>query len=571
MSKVRGAVAAEKIKRVLRSTFGLARLRDGQEAVIARVLAGQSTLALMPTGAGKSLCYQLPAMLMSGRTLVISPLIALMKDQCDSLRDLGIAAIQHHSGLTAAELELARKGLADGTARIVFTTPEQLLNPAFMQDLMACPVSLLVVDEAHCLSQWGFDFRPAFLEIGGALQVLGRPPVLALTATATDTVVDDIAELLSIPRAGVISIDPFRPNLHYRAEHFSRAEDKMARLVALARDSAGSGLVYCATVKSAELVHQALVVAGENAGLYHGRLGAAKRHAAQDAFMDGSVRVMVATNAFGLGIDKPDIRFVIHHQVPAGLDAYCQESGRAGRDGLPADCTLLFVDADRNVQQFFLAGRYPALQDFQRVVTALRDAQARGEHGDVDALAAQPGSRRKSTVAAHLLRQHGLVTTDPAGRWTACDAAFDPGTLQSLALACEEKAARDQAGLEQMIAYSQSGRCRWRLLLDHLGGTPLTERCGTCDNCLRLAAHEADRAAVVDAAQPDIASSRPGFVVGQRVRTRRHGPADVVATDALSVTVRFENGQTRSFLPQFLSAMKLRRPAGAERAPVVPA
>jgi len=552
MSRTRCAVAPEKIKRVLRGTFGLTRLRDGQEAVIARVLAGLSTLALMPTGAGKSLCYQLPAMLMEGRTLVISPLIALMKDQCDSLRDLGIAAIELHSGLSAAELDLSRVALADGSARIVFTTPEQLLNAEFISELTVRPVSLLVVDESHCLSQWGFDFRPAFLEIGAARESLGRPPVLALTATATDAVVDDITELLSIPRAGVIGIDPYRPNLRYRAEHFSRAEDKMARLVALVSASEGAGLVYCATVKAAELVHEALISAGENAGLYHGRLSSTKRHAAQDALMEGKVRVVVATNAFGLGIDKPDIRFVIHHQVPAGLDAYCQESGRAGRDGLPADCTLLFVDADRSVQQFFLSGRYPSLHDFQRVIAALRSAPDGDRGWDVDTLSEHIGNRRKSTVAVHMLRQQGLLSLDAQDRLHLCDATSDTQGLQTLATACEAKAVRDQTMLEQMIAYAQSGRCRWQLLLDHLGGTPMTERCGTCDNCLRLAAHETERAiAPLSSERPD-APTRPGFAVGQRVRTRRHGHADVIATDALSVTVRFDNGLTRCFQPEFL-------------------
>lgn len=555
MSKTRVAVPPEKIRRVLRGTFGLSQLREGQEAVIARVLAGLSTLALMPTGAGKSLCYQLPAMLMGGRTLVISPLIALMKDQCDSLRELGIAAVSLNSGVPAAQLEEARRAMADGTARIVFTTPEQMVNPMFVEQLTSSPIALLVLDEAHCLSQWGFDFRPAFLEIGGMLGSLGNSPVLALTATATESVVDDITTMLSIPRAGVISVDPFRPNLHYRAEHFSRAEDKQARLTALVVASRGTGLVYCATVKSAELVHDALVAVGENVGLYHGRLSASKRLEAQDAFMDGAVRVMVATNAFGLGIDKPDIRFVIHHQVPAGLDAYCQESGRAGRDGAVAECTLLFVDADRSVQSFFLGGRYPDIADLREVLSALAKSPD-GTGLDGEALAERVGGRRKLIVASHLLRLHGFIAADASGRLRPGEAAADPVALASVVHECEQKAVQDRAMLEQMIAYAQSGQCRWRLLLDHLGGAPLTERCNTCDNCLRLARHETQclpsQANAEHVAPPE--SSR--FAIGQRVRTRRHGQAEVVACDALSVTVLFGNGQTRCFQPQFLRPTK---------------
>jgi ATP-dependent DNA helicase RecQ len=273
--RARRAVPPAQIRRTLKRVFGLRELREGQEAVIARVLAGLPTLALMPTGAGKSLCYQLPAVLIDGRTLVISPLIALMKDQCDALTDYGIDAVALHSGLSTSEAAQARQQIEDGRARIVFTTPEQLANPELVDALHSRPVELLVVDEAHCLSQWGFDFRPAFLEIGAAIESLGRPTVLALTATATPPVVDDIAEILAIPRDGIVGTGSYRPNLHYRAEHFSRAEDKQARVVERVAATAGAGLVYVATVKAAEELHAALVSTGEAAGLYHGRLSAA--------------------------------------------------------------------------------------------------------------------------------------------------------------------------------------------------------------------------------------------------------------------------------------------------------
>ncbi len=547
------------IRRTLRRVFGLQELRDGQEAVIARVLAGLPTLALMPTGAGKSLCYQLPAVLIAGRTLVISPLIALMKDQCDALAEFGIEAVALHSGLSASELAAAREAIDRGRARIVFCTPEQLSNPEFIAALAARPVELLVVDEAHCLSQWGFDFRPAFLEIGAAVEALGRPTVLALTATATPPVVDDIAGILSIPREGILGTGSYRPNLHYRAEHFSRADDKQSRVLELVAATPGTGLVYVATVKAAEDLHAALAAAGESVGLYHGRLTAAKRHAAQDAFMDGDVRVMVATNAFGLGIDKPDIRFVIHFQLPSGLDAYCQESGRAGRDGEPADCTLLHVEHDRAVQQFFLAGRYPQLNDFQAVVNALGEPPPQEPGWTTGLLAERLGQRRKVAVVVNLLRSEGLLEADRDGRLRLRGDASSGDRLEALAQACAARSSRDRDMLERMVAYAQSGQCRWRLLLDYLEGAAPDEACGTCDNCLRLAAHQAQQR---QPAEPEAAPAQEppaiGFPPGTRVRTRRHGPASVVEADALGVTVEFANGQRRPFLPQYLTALPAR-------------
>jgi ATP-dependent DNA helicase RecQ len=350
------------VLRTLRRVFGLRRLRPGQDRVISRVLAGQDTLAVMPTGAGKSLCYQLPSLHLKGTTLVVSPLIALMKDQAERLEDAGISAEQMHSAQPQRDQDAAMERIAGERSDVVLATPERLADAEFLATLQRQRIALVVVDEAHCISRWGHDFRPAFLEIGAALQALGHPPVLGLTATATDDVIDDIRRQLGRPAMEVVQTSLYRPNLRLQVAQCVNEEEKLGHLLAALRKAEGNGIVYCTTVKASEALHRRLEEAGESVALYHGRMRAADRHASQDRFMSGQARVMVATNAFGMGIDKPDIRFVLHYQLPSSLEDYYHEAGRAGRDGAPADCALLFWRRDKHVQQFFLAQRRSAQQ-----------------------------------------------------------------------------------------------------------------------------------------------------------------------------------------------------------------
>jgi ATP-dependent DNA helicase RecQ len=562
------AAGPRRTRSVLRDTFGMDRLRPGQARVIERVLAGQSTLAVMPTGAGKSLCYQLPALLLPGRTVVVSPLIALMKDQCESLRARGIAAVQVNSAIGNEEERAAVQAVADGSARIVMTTPERLAEPAFLDLLLAHPVSLLAVDEAHCISQWGHDFRPAFLEIAHVLQRMDKPVVLALTATAAGQVAEDIRQQLGIPEDGLLNTSAYRANLDLRVLAVAREADKLAQALKLVRATEGSGIVYTATVKAAQAAHAALQEAGEPAGLYHGKLPPAERTQAQDAFMGGRCRVMVATNAFGLGIDKPDIRFVLHYQLPASLEAYYQEAGRAGRDAEPARCTLLFLRGDKAIQQFFMAGRYPGEDDAAAIVHALREPPATDAAWTLPLLQARLGrARSKLQVALGLLRKDRIVAMARDGSLRLAAAVPDGARLRELTARYGHKRDADRQALERMVFYAQTGQCRWRVLLEHLEDGAPFERCGHCDNCRRIAAHEAvveellrrETAEVQDAAPDDEAQAAAQFARGDLVEVRRYGRGVVEEASAAQVTVAFADRSRRCFLPEFVRRARLQR------------
>src|SRR5690348_4996230 len=322
MSKASRAHARE----ILVERFGHREFQKGQWEPIKAVLEGHDALVVMPTGSGKSLIYQLPALMMKGLTLVVSPLIALMKDQQDKLTACGVDAMAMHSHLSDAEARQLEKRVLDGEGEILYLTPERFKDRDFFERLLSRRVGLFVVDEAHCVSQWGHDFRPDYLMLGSIVKRLGRPPILALTATATDEVRRDIARQLGMEDP-VVTITGFaRPNLRFEVRRTVNQREKDATLRSLLRNSVGVGIVYVATVREAERLYEEF--RGEvPVGLYHGKMAAADRKDTQDRFMADRFKAIIATNAFGLGIDKPDIRFVLHYHFPGSVESYYQEAG----------------------------------------------------------------------------------------------------------------------------------------------------------------------------------------------------------------------------------------------------
>ena len=356
------------VLKILRETFGLQDFRPGQQQVIERLLEGQSCLAIFPTGAGKSLCYQLPAVLLDGLTLVVSPLIALMKDQLDSLQKLGVAAARLDSSLSAEATREVYAELRSGRLKLLYVAPERLGNERFLETLSGLPLALMAVDEAHCISEWGHNFRPDYMKLAALAQKLNVPRVLALTATATPEVATSIATAFSIAPPGIVRCPFHRPNLHLSMRPGPESDRPSRLLEALPE---GPCIVYVTLQRTAEEVAEQITRSGREAVAYHAGLDAELRSSVQDRFMSSSDCVVVATIAFGMGVDKSNIRGVIHYNLPKSIENYAQEIGRAGRDGQISQCTLLASPADRIALENFTFGDTPTPEALRSMLDEL--------------------------------------------------------------------------------------------------------------------------------------------------------------------------------------------------------
>jgi ATP-dependent DNA helicase RecQ len=474
------------LEALLQRHFGHPSFRPGQRAVVTHICEGQHALVVMPTGHGKSLCYQLPALARGGTTIVVSPLIALMKDQVDALRKKNIEATLINSSLSWEERQDRIQGMVAGRYQLVYVAPERF-NDRFMAALARTHVGLLAIDEAHCISQWGHDFRPDYLRLGSVREAMGDVPVIALTATATPAVQDDILNQLALPNARRFVTGFDRENLRFEIAQARSPSAKHTMLPGLI--SAQPALIYCATRKHVEAVTQSLGQHGIRAQAYHAGLSHETRRQVHDAFLSGNSPVVVATNAFGMGVDKADIRTIVHFDVPGTIEAYYQEIGRAGRDGKPATTILLLRNADRQLQEFFIQNAHPPASEVHRVYDVLRnqpenpvwwDAAALGHHAGVD--------ERMAQSCLSVLRRFGLTSHTSSREPGQSKPTFGiqlTNPRQELALNEEEMTRRRHhafAQLERMMQYG-TAPCQRHTILRYFGETPSWDRCGRCTGC----------------------------------------------------------------------------------------
>lgn len=470
----------------LRETFGHEAFRPGQEEVVRAVLEGRDVLAIMPTGGGKSLCYQLPALLSDGLTLVVSPLIALMKDQVDALVANGHPATFLNSTLDPDEQARRLRGCLEGEYRLLYVAPERLGSARFLDLVQRMQVDRLAIDEAHCISQWGHDFRPDYLRMGELRTLLGMPPTAAFTATATADVRSDVQRQLELSEPRVFVAGFERPNLRLVVRRPGTVAEKFDLLDEALEEAGHPAIVYAATRKHVTEIARHLQSRGLAAAAYHAGLDSEERSRVQERFMQGGLEAIAATNAFGMGVDKADIRLVVHYDLPGSVESYYQEAGRAGRDGAPAQCWLLYNYADVRIQRFFLDGSNPSAGVYRAVLERL-------EHGPASAAEIKQWSGESNPMsvdtAIGALRRAGSIVRlpDPEIGDDLLQLVPDvPFELDERALRMKREA--DESRLRDMCAYAAGATCRRAYVLRYFGSETIPERCEGCDRCLGIGA-----------------------------------------------------------------------------------